>query len=72
MNNLQYTMIMKSLKNNHHTVIGEYTLDFNHRYENIYEFSQIWQGKKTVLYVGDLDECVKAAEDFIQITFGIN
>lgn len=64
-------MIVKCLKSNHHVTVGEYLFEITNRIDNIYEFVQIWKGKKTVLHVGYEKDCIEAAEDFIKVTFNI-
>ena len=71
MNTRQYNMLLTSLRENHQAVAGEYMFEIRQRVGEIYEFSQIWKGKKTVLHAGSQQECMEAAREFILMTFAV-
>lgn len=71
MNTKQYNMLLTSLKENHQATAGEYTFEIRQRIATIYEFAQIWKGKRTILHAGSESECLDAARDYIQMTFAV-
>ena len=71
MNTKQYNMLLISLRENRQAIAGEYMFEIRQRVGEIYEFAQIWKGKRTVLHAGPEQECLEAAREFILMTFAV-
>lgn len=71
MNTKQYNMLLISLRENREARVGEYMFKITQRVGIIYEFVQIFRGKKTVLHAGTEQECLEAAREFILMTFAV-
>ena len=72
MTQTQFTMAIKLLATNNSVVLKELSLEIKNRIGSIYELDLFVEGKKTVLFVGAKDECLKNAKEYLMMRFNID
>ena len=68
----QFTMAVKLLATNNSVVLKELSLEIKNRIGSIYELDLFVEGKKTVLFVGEKDECLQTAKEYLTMRFSVN